>query len=194
MHPAKLKILIIGLLLFSNALVFGQHNRPNGDKMQLVGTVGLGVGQENLVSMPKLSGFASFKLGNRSISNHGNFQKNAFYLGSEASVLIFFAGAVSVSGTAGIKVGSLSFDGSLTRLWLANPDGNVVARQTTLNPKMGVMIGPVWLKAGPSFLLTDNSVWRELFGNFMHIDHIACNLELNYILSWRKTPAKRSYP
>lgn len=184
MQVVKFKILIIGFLLFSNSFVFSQYYKPNSGKTQFVGTMGLGVGQENLVSLPKLSGFASFKLGNRSISNHGNFQKNSFYLGAEASIVVFFAGAVSISGTTGLKTGPLSFDCSLTRLWLANPDGDVVARQTTLNPKIGIMMGPVWLKAGPSFLLTDYDIFGESFGNFMHIGNIACNLELNYNLSW----------
>lgn len=178
------RILIFAFLLFSNCLVFGQYFRPKNDIVQMVGMAGIGVGQENLVGLPKLSGFASFKLGRQSNSKFGNFQKSAFYIGSEASIVVLFAGAASISGTAGFKTGRFTTDCSLSRLWLANSDGDVVARQTTLNPKIGVMIGPVWIKTGPSFLLTNENVFRDLFGNFMHITNIPFNLELNYNFTW----------
>lgn len=175
-------ILIISLVF--GQMTYAQYFKLKNNSVQFVGAAGIGVGQENLVSMPKLSGLMSIKLGSKSNSKFGNFQKNAFYVGAEGSILIFFTGAWSISGTSGIKINRFTTDCSLTRLWLANPNGSIVSRQTTLNPKFGIMFGPVWLKGGPSFLLTNENIFRDSFGNFMHIGKVPFNLELNYNLTW----------
>jgi len=118
------------------------------------------------------------------VTQFGNFQQNSFYIGSEVSIAVVFAGAISISGTTGFKIGRFTTDCSLTRLWLANPSGDVVSRQTTLNPKFGFMIGPIWVKTGPSFLITNENIFGESFGNFLHIGQIPFNIELNYNLTW----------
>jgi hypothetical protein len=176
----KFRLFFLGVLLFFNSIVLGQHYKSNKDKVRILGSVGLGLGQENLISLPKLSGMVSFKLNNGTYSKLGQLQKFSFYVGTEASIVVFFAGAFSISGTGGFKTGPITTDCSLTKLYLVNPDGNVVARQTTLNPKIGVMIGQVWIKTGPSFLLSEYDIFRETFGNFMHIGNVAFNFEVNY--------------
>jgi hypothetical protein len=180
----RFQIMLSLLVVWASLNLHGQYHKLRNNNVQFVGTIGLGLGQENIISFPKLSGLASFRLGRNSGAAYGNFQKDALYVGSEASIVVLFAGAVSISGISGIKKGPLTADCALTRLWLANPDGDIVARQTTLNPKFGVMFGPAWLKVGPSFLLTNEDVFRDIFGDFMHVAGLGINLELNYNLSW----------
>ncbi len=178
------KLLILGLLICAHSNTFGQTTEPYIDNLKFVGSVGIGIGQENFVSLPKLSAYASYNFLNNKEGANQELQNCNIYFGLEASMFVFFAGAFSISGTAGLKAGPVTLDCALTRLWLSDSEGDIVGRQTTLNPKIGGMIGPVWIKAGPSFLLTDENVVSETFGNFMRIDNYYINVEVNYFFEF----------
>jgi len=179
----NIKFFIFGLLIYIHANILGQSTEPN-DNLKFIGSVGIGIGQENFVSLPKLSAYASYNLLNNIDSTDHNLQKCNIYLGAEVSMFVFFAGAFSISGTAGLQTGPITLDCAITRLWLSDAEGDIAGRQTTLNPKIGGMIGPIWIKAGPSFLLTNENVVSETFGNFMRIGDYYMNVEVNYFLTW----------
>ncbi len=176
--------LIFGILIFCSLNASAQYYHKSNKLLKFVGAAGIAAGPENLISLPKLSGFASFKLGGKADHRFGNFQRHSFYIGTESSIVILFAAAGSISGVAGFKSDRFTLDCSLTRLWLMNPEGDIVSRQTTLNPKIGVMFGPIWMKVGPSVLMTNENIFRDTFGNFLHIGNVPFNLEVNYNLSW----------
>ena len=69
----KFHLLICLILVFSCSNTLAQDYHQKNDKIQTIGTIGLAVGQENLVSLPKLSGFASIKLGKKTNSKFGNW-------------------------------------------------------------------------------------------------------------------------
>lgn len=180
----RLKFLILGLFIYLLSNTFGQVTEHVKDNLKFIGSVGIEIGQENFVSLPKFSAYASYNLLNNKDSTSDNLEKGCVYFGVEGSMFVFFAGAFSVSGTTGFQAGRLTLDCALTRLWLSDADGYSVGRQTTLNPKIGVMFGPVWIKAGPSLLLTNDDFISETLGNFMRIGNNYINVEVNYFLTW----------
>lgn len=180
----RLKLLILGLFIYLLSNTFGQVTEHVKDNLKFIGSVGIEIGQENFVSLPKFSAYASYNLLNNKDSASDNLEKGCVYFGVEGSMFVFFAGAFSVSGTTGFQAGRLTLDCALTRLWLSDADGYSVGRQTTLNPKIGVMFGPVWIKAGPSLLLTNDDFISETLGNFMRIGNNYINVEVNYFLTW----------
>lgn len=178
-------LIILIFVLLGNISTNAQYYRPRKNNVQFVGSLGIGLGQENLLSLPKLSGLISFEMNRKNNRNRfWNFQKNAFFAGTEVSIVILFGMAVSIAGTVGLKTGPITIDCSITRLILTNPDGVVVSRQTTVNPKLGIILGPVWIKTGPSLLSTNPNIFGNTFGNFMHIKAVPFNLEVNYSLTW----------
>lgn len=179
----KINLLLLGFILNIHATTFGQSTDVH-DNLKFIGSVGIGIGQENFVSLPKLGAYASYNLPNNKDTTSHNLQKCNIYLGAEVSMFVFFAGAFSISGTAGLQTGPITLDCAITRLWLSDAEGDIAGRQTTLNPKIGGMIGPIWIKAGPSFLLTNENVVSETFGNFMRIGDYYMNVEVNYFLTW----------
>lgn len=159
----------------------------------LHGFVGVGLGQEHLLSLPKVSAIYSlgfkqnrrfkFRSSRLPFSGIHDLPENGLLFGTEVSMFVLFAGTFSTSALIGIKSGPVTAETSITRQFLASPDGDIVARQSTLNPKLGVKMGPIWLKTGPSFLLGSEDVYGSIFGDFLKIGGTAFNVELSYQFS-----------
>lgn len=164
---------------------YRKHRLQHNSNIDWAGTLGVAMGGENLLSVPKLSGYGSLPFGKRRKS-HRNFSRNAFYFGSEVSLLVFFGGAFSIAAVTGIKAGPITLDCNINRMILSNPNGDIVGRQSTINPKFGCMLGPVWLKVGPSFLLTDTPIWTDITGGFMQIKDTPLNIEVVFDMTWSK--------
>lgn len=179
----KINLLLLGFILYLQATTFGQSTDVH-DNLKFIGSTGIGIGQENFVSLPKLSAYVSYNLLNNNDTTSNTLQKCNIYFGAEASMLVFFGGTFSISGTAGLQTGPITLDCPITRLWLSDAEGDIAGRQTTINPKIGGMIGPIWIKAGPSFLLTDDEFVGDIFGNFMRIGDYYMNVEVNYFINW----------
>lgn len=100
------------------------------------------------------------------------------YGGGEVSFFYFFLGELSVSANAGIAFGSFTIDNNITSAMIFGfaHEGSFARYYHTCNPKIGIIIGPMWLKAGPSFLLSGEPAFPEM----MKINGRSFNFELLY--------------
>lgn len=137
------------------------------------GMGGVAAGQEYLVSV-KGSFIKPFRIG----SNKGSRSKFGFYpvcayAGAEAGLMGLFAlwGGIGVCG--GFAAGPVTIDNSVTCFGIMGNEG-AGGGHITSNPKLGLKFGPVWMKAGPSFLLTSESAT----GNWLQIGQTKMNFEL----------------
>lgn len=145
--------LAFALLLWLTAyVVAAQENTPMACAVNKW-YVGAAVGPETGISgfLPKISYYQ--------FARSGAWQH---YRAAEASLWLMEAVFFSVDALAGIQWKAASLDVSLG--WLYYPKLNSAQlpvsygpyQQLTLNPKMGIQLGRVWLKAGPAFFLYRN--------------------------------------
>jgi hypothetical protein len=188
----KTKLLLWLLLLASPLAADPPKNGAYGKQgsgffNNMLFAVGISAGQETFIGFPKLGAYKEFSLTPKAQPLHGRkqfsgFGKCSFYVGAEASMLVFFAGAFTISADAGFALGPVTIDNSLTRTVFASPVGDRNSYSTTYNPKLGLNIGPVWLKAGPSFKLGKSD---SPMGNWLTIGNNPYNVELLYIVRYK---------
>ncbi len=158
-----------------------KSNRPRVFK-DLIFAVGLSVGQETFIGLPKLSAYKEFPLSSKKNqkAKYG-FRTYSIYAGVEASLFVVFAGVFTASANVGFAAGPVTLDNSLAFTRVSDPEGDN-SNYSTYNPKLGLMIRPVWLKAGPSFVINGNPDW----GKWMKVNGRCYNVELHYFFPNRK--------
>ena len=154
-----------------------QHYNNGFKRIDLLGHIGLSFGQETLIGLPKLGGICRLNFKRAQSIENRPFKGSSFYVGADLSMFVLFAGAFSSGIQAGFKFGPITIDNSFSRLSLMSPESDIVARQTTYNPKIGLVIGPAWLKFGPSYIIKGDNILRDGFG----MNNFPFNAELCYI-------------
>ncbi len=184
-------LLIFQFLIFVES-VFGQLNSLQEEALYIphlhyqqsrfVFSIGASTGQETFIGLPKGGIYYEFLSQlNRTASRQYGFNSKAFYGGVEGSIFVIFAGVFSLSPNLGIKYGPLTVDNTVSITLVTSPENNSTT-YTSYNPKLGAEIGPVRLKAGPSFRISGENE----FGKFMHIGSTAFNVELTYLIRAKK--------
>ncbi len=143
---------------------YGLKLKSLDKKFGLMGYMGVGFGREYLISAPKIAVLGMFQIRKKSLKKTYCFSGSSIYVGLETSMLVYFGGAFGVGANAGIKIGPITLDGSLSKLSLSSPSSEIVARQQTFNPKIGLVLGDAWLKAGPSYLLNGTDILSSFLG------------------------------
>jgi hypothetical protein len=167
---------------------FGQieTNRSAENKTSnVVFAIGAQVGQENFFGVKGSILFPYYfskessknKYSRKWSSNKGKFDKPCLYTGLDLSAMGLFAVWFSAGINAGISLKHITLDNNIAFFGLAGPD-NQFGNHLTYNPKFGILIGPVWIKAGPSFLL--NPSQAEV--NPIRLKNQAFNVEFTIIL------------
>ncbi len=156
----------------------GKKRMPQLSNDFMIST-GVSVGQETFIGFPKVSAYKQFPFTKR-YSNYlqPGFGNGAVYVGVDASVFVVFVGVLSVGPTVGYGYKCFSVDNSVTYTAYESGDGELVEEYWTCNPKLGINIGPVWLKAGPSFQLTPTHSGM----NMLPIGNTSMNVELLYLV------------
>ncbi|MFY0644892.1 MAG: hypothetical protein JXR19_10535 [Bacteroidia bacterium] len=120
---------------------------------------GFGIGQEYWYGV-NLSFIQQFPLTTQTyFKRHYGFRPVALYTGLDINFFGHFAFWAGAGINVGIALGPLTIDNSLSTWGIIGPDRKSFS-QKLYNPKIGIHIGRVWLKAGPSFLLSDER-WSE---------------------------------
>jgi len=101
------------------------------------------------------------------------FYKVGAYTGLEYGGFMFFAIWGEIGVNTGVSLGPFTLDNSINSLFVLVE--GPTRYQTTYNPKLGIHLGPVWLKAGPSFLISKESV---LFEDWIKIGKYNMNFEI----------------
>jgi hypothetical protein len=139
--------------------------------------VGIAAGQETFFGAPKFGFYALFPAFQKEAkSPKYGFKSGSFYAGVEGSLFVVFIGIFSVSGTCGLVMNRFTLDHALTCTLVSDPSSNNTTYATS-NPKLGVQLGPVWLKAGPSFLLRGPADW----GDWMLVGNVRLNVDLVWV-------------
>lgn len=156
--------------------------------VEYVGQIGVSAGQETFIGAPRGGLFMDFgrdwkgSMRNAPVglySDEAGFSDLGFHAGIQTSMLVFFAGWFSIGADAGFTLKPISLDVSVSRTIVVDPDGETVGRDNTVNPKLGVFIGPVWIQGGPSFAMNGKG---ENYNNIIRIDDIPFNFEVTYVV------------
>jgi hypothetical protein len=129
---------------------FISYSQEESEKINENIYVGFGVGPETGLSfiLPKIS---YYKFNDR------EFIEN--YYGIEGSVNIIGAAMFSADFVLGIKKNVLTFDNSIGVWWYpkTKEEGSIESTgpyfHCTMNPKLGIKVWRLWLKAGPGIFL-----------------------------------------
>ncbi len=151
-----------------------QARRTVWDNM--FGTGGIGIGQEYWYGVQG-SVVMQFRLSKKDyFKRYYGFYPVAAYTSIDLNCMGLFAvwGGVGING--GIALGHFTLDNSLSRWGILGPDGQDFG-QTLYNPKIGVHIGRVWIKAGPSILLSEER-WKE---DQLKLGEMNMNISISYI-------------
>lgn len=141
-------------------------------------SVGASVGRETFIGLPKFGFYKQFPVHYaRCKGPQLGFRAPAFYAGIDGSLFVFFAGAFSVGPTLGYGHGPFSIDNSLSFTLITSPE-SANEKNWSYNPKVGLNIGPVWIKAGPCFPLHTETSW----GDWVQIGNVSMNFELLYLV------------
>lgn len=135
--------------------------------------VGLSVGSETVMGLPKVSFY--------------NFQKrnswNTYYA-AEGSLWFVEALWFSADVLYGVQKNFLTFDTSVGVWWYPYIKEYKTGPyfHATLNPKIGIRLGKVWLKAGPSFILYKDYAKGNKPGviDMTKINNVAYNFEIQF--------------
>lgn len=141
-------------------------------------SVGISAGRETFIGLPKFGAYRQFPIPyTRCKGPKLGFRQPVVYAGIDGSLFVFFAGAYSVGPTLGYGHGPFSIDNSLTITWITAPESQT-EKNWSYNPKVGVNVGPVWIKAGPSFPLYTETSWAD----WVQIGNVSMNFELLYLV------------
>ncbi len=135
-----------------------------------IGAAGISVGQESFIGLPKLYGLGEFRIAGKQ-PDYG-FANLSLYGGGELSLFGFHALALGISANTGVAVGPFTIDNSITYTIRRGPSGEKPGNYTTYNPKLGLNIGPIWLKAGPSILLDGKGIedWTKINNRYYNFE------------------------
>lgn len=139
-------------------------------------TMGVAIGPESLFA---LKGSILGRYGYSRIPYRHQREITVFgvYGGFEFSMFGLFAIWGSAGLNAGVSIGPLTFDGSLTFWGIAAENKSIGT--TTLNPKVGLQVlDYVWLKAGYSYFLRGENIAP----NRMKLGDQSVNLELSAVI------------
>jgi hypothetical protein len=166
-----MKAIITTILLFSH-LVVNTQTRYYYRKNTIDQYIGIAAGQETFISgvMPKVGLLVQ--------NFHTKNKKFSTYYGADITLGVFFQFWLSVTAQTGIRYNYISLDNSIGYLGLF-PQKLSSKHQFTCNPKLGTKIGPVWLKAGPSILLSH----RRALNNFLKIGEYYYNFEILFLIN-----------
>ncbi|MSQ79850.1 MAG: hypothetical protein EXR21_09300 [Flavobacteriaceae bacterium] len=144
--------------------------------------VGVAVGKETFVSilMPKFGVLGYKDIGRIGYIKSGDMSKYAFYGAADITLFGLFQPVLTITGYVGFKIGSITIDNSLAFLNVF-PDGKWLKdkHQFTYNPKIGLKVGSIWVKVGPSFMLEPK---YGLLDDWMKLGNNYYNFDLNFIL------------
>ncbi len=144
--------------------------------------VGVSAGQETFIGLPKIALYKHIPLTQKWNKNKFGYKPLSIYFGPEASIFGFYALILSVSGSAGISLGPVTIDNSLTYSAMFEPSGERYD-YPSYNPKVGLRIGPVWLKAGR---FVEFNPIRKGVDEWLKYEGIKYNFELLYIFHSKK--------
>ncbi|MBK7129902.1 MAG: hypothetical protein IPM74_04640 [Crocinitomicaceae bacterium] len=147
--------------------------------------MGLALGRETFISMflPKIGvmGTVSFGKQKKNSSFGVDFPKYGMYGAADLTIFGLFQVALSMTTWVGFKIGPLTIDNSIAFV-RGFPDGKKVNDDfylRTINPKIGLKIGIVWLKFGPSYTISGK--WDQL-DNWFKIKNNFFNFDLNFVM------------
>jgi len=146
--------------------------------------IGLAAGKETFISgfFPKLGILQSINIGKREFNpvyeynsekNNNYFKykdmpKYSFYGGADITFFGFFSAVLTFSGYTGFKIGIFTIDNSIAYLT------TFPKYQLTYNSKIGIKLGPIWVKSGPSFILKNtyaiSDSWMKFNNNYYNFD------------------------
>lgn len=152
----------------------------------IFGTLGFGVGQEYFFglkgSLIKPFSFVKNRGKSRILTNnvnkHSGFYPLGGYVSIDPNMFVFFAGWVGVGLNVGVSLPFVTVDNSIVVWAISGPSGEEGYGRVTYNPKIGVYVGPVWFKVGPSFILAQK---KEFAPDLIKINDTNFNFELSYI-------------
>ena len=140
-----------------------------------LGTFGLAAGPETFAAV-KGTIQGRYAYCTQMPRTHYEFPVFGIHGGLEFSAFGMFAGWGSAGINAGINIGPVTLDGSLT-FWVIGLHKKYKGA-TTYNPKVGLMIADVvWLKAGYSIFLRG----ENLAPNWMKMGNHNVNIELSFV-------------
>lgn len=170
--------LLLGFCLFLQINVAGQGVSSDNQSRKLMYTVGLSVGRETFIGAPRFGLYKPIKLSSADKHfRYANKHTPIVYAGVEGSVFVFFGGVFSIAPSIGFGFGHFTVDNNLAFTIVTSPD-NVRQNYLTYNPKVGVALGPIWLKCGPGILVNGEDHW----GAWMKVGRARMNVEILYWL------------
>ena len=153
------------------------NHRKSGFGRNVFHALGIGVGQEYFFGV-KGSLVKPFPFGRTLKKPKFGFYPKCFYVSIGASAFGLFAVWGGVGLNAGVSLGIFTLDNSVVAWGIVGPDSQTFG-STTYNPKIGLHLGPIWFKAGPSFRLS-----KELTDpNLLRPGRYNLNFELSYIIA-----------
>ncbi len=123
---------------------------------------GLAIGQETFIATPRAGILGEFAIIRRNRNaKMWNFHRFSIYGGAEGSIFGLFVFGGSAAAVGGIKMSVFTLDINASVSGFALNDAKF--GYSTYNPKLGLVLGPVWLKVGPSFQFNGNRepVWED---------------------------------
>jgi len=172
-------VLLISDFSYPPDNTMSSHKDKFGNFKEKYMYVGFGAGPETGLSllMPKLSYY-----------NFQNRKNLSTYYGIEGSYWIIIAQWMSLDFLYGVKKNIFTFDTSIGVWWYPKLDNKNTSSEvvgpyfhSTLNPKIGVKLGRVWLKGGPSIFLYKNYPKDQGpigITDMIKIGHTLCNFEI----------------
>jgi hypothetical protein len=159
------------------------HRSNRSGYLKIAGQIGGSAGQETFIGAPRGGIFLDFgwnyRNKGRRLMNWDSFSDFGFHAGPQASILVFFGGWFSYGLNAGISLKPFTVDVSFSRTLISSPGGETVGRDNTINPKLGLCLGPVWIQGGPSFAMNGKD---SNLNNIIKIRGQAVNFEVSYIV------------
>lgn len=166
-----------GYLIQHQTISLKNYNQHNGSfKNDIFGAAGIAIGQEHFAAVKgSIIKPINFGYRPRYYPKYG-FYKHGAYASLEGSMFGMFAIWAGLGVNIGYNLGPLTLDNSVTAWGIAGENASFGI--VTYNPKVGIRVGPVWLKSGPSFLLAG----EEFIDNYLKIGRYNMNFELLYII------------
>jgi hypothetical protein len=136
---------------------------------------GLSLGQETFISTPRGGILGEIVLVRKNRRGRlWNFHPVSVYGGAEGSLFGVFAFGGSAAVVSGLKLSIFTLDINAAVSGFAVNEAKI--GYSTYNPKVGLIIGPVWLKCGPSYRFNSNK--EPVFDGFMSTNNQAYNIEM----------------
>ena len=153
-------------------------------------TLGIGAGYEYVLFALKGSLIKPYRfksrykyvtISQRFKSRHAKYGFYPFgsYVGLDFNAMGLAAAWLSIGTTIGLSFPFFTLDNSLTFSGWTGPDGGYQnGGHISWNPKLGLRIGPVWLKSGPSLILGTTTIDE----NWLKFNQYNLNFELSFYI------------